>query len=259
MKDMNVLGAMQLFAVCQKSPTVRKVVLRSSRRSLRVQRQGPGEVHGRDECAPPPAAAASPGTASKSRATLRGLGRRRPRHRDVDPATCPADRPQLHGAVSRYSDLAAWCPPCSAVTRGCSCCTRRTRSPRSNAPPSPVAAGTYNIAGDGVVMMSQAIRRAGRRRGADAATRCSAPSGSALMGSSMRSFTEGATRLLPVRLWSRHHADAQPNWASSRVGRRCRRSTTSSGRRHRAGHPGRLDRRAKSDVVQSRACVTVLT
>src|SRR6478735_7950601 len=30
MKDMNVLGAMQLFAVCQKSPDVRKVVVRST-------------------------------------------------------------------------------------------------------------------------------------------------------------------------------------------------------------------------------------
>ncbi len=30
MKDMNVIGAMQLFAVCQKAPSVRKVVLRSS-------------------------------------------------------------------------------------------------------------------------------------------------------------------------------------------------------------------------------------
>ncbi|GAA3172313.1 hypothetical protein GCM10020255_061700 [Rhodococcus baikonurensis] len=30
MKDMNVIGAMQLFAVCQKAPTVRKVVLRSA-------------------------------------------------------------------------------------------------------------------------------------------------------------------------------------------------------------------------------------
>lgn len=30
MKDMNVLGAMQLFAVCQKAPSVRRIVLRSS-------------------------------------------------------------------------------------------------------------------------------------------------------------------------------------------------------------------------------------
>ena len=47
MKDMNVIGAMQLFAVCQKAPTVRKVVLRSASVVYGLQCQGSRSVHRR--------------------------------------------------------------------------------------------------------------------------------------------------------------------------------------------------------------------
>ena len=45
MKEINVIGTMQLLAACQKAPGVRKLVVKSSIDGLRRVAAGPGDVH----------------------------------------------------------------------------------------------------------------------------------------------------------------------------------------------------------------------
>lgn len=160
MKDVNVIGAMQLFAVCQKSETVRKLVVRSST-----------AVYG---SSPKDPARFTEETSARSRLRgafaidcreiegyARGLGRRRA---DIDVTIlrqAPMVGPLMNGMISRY--LASPLVPtiCGRDARlqllheqdALAALTVAAVSDRS---------GTFNIAADGVVTLSQAIRRAGR-------------------------------------------------------------------------------------------------
>ena len=54
LKELNVMGAMQLFAACQKAPSVRRVDPEVDVRGVRLERPGPGAVHrGRQPRRPP--------------------------------------------------------------------------------------------------------------------------------------------------------------------------------------------------------------
>ena len=60
---------------------------------------------------------------------VRGFARRRP---DVAVTTLRFTNligPQVDTVLTRYFALPAWCRPCWAGTRGCNCCTPRTRWP----------------------------------------------------------------------------------------------------------------------------------
>jgi len=160
LKDHNVMGAMQLFAACHRAPTVRRVVLKST-----------SEVYGSDARAPvvltedsgrrrPP----REGFARDSidiEGYARALGRRRP---DVAVSILRLANmigPSMDTALSRYL-----CGPVVPTVFGrdarlqllheqdaIGSLERATLAGRS---------GTINIGARGVIMMSQAIRRAGR-------------------------------------------------------------------------------------------------
>ncbi|SDI26370.1 UDP-glucose 4-epimerase [Rhodococcus triatomae] len=187
MKDMNVIGAMQLFAVCQKAPTVRKVVLRSTTSVYGSSakdpvkfteemsaRRRPGGAYARDSI--------------EIEGYLRGLGRRRP---DIDVSIlrlAPMVGPRLNGTVAQYLTspivpTIAGRDPRLQLLHEEDALTALDRAVVGG------PAGTFNVAGDGVVMLSQAIRRAGR-------VEVPIPSplfrslGRALMGPVMRSYTD---------------------------------------------------------------------
>ena len=69
LKELNVMGAIQLFAACQKAPSVRRVDPQVDVRGVRLQRARSGAVHRGQQRAAGRRARASPATASTSRAT----------------------------------------------------------------------------------------------------------------------------------------------------------------------------------------------
>ena len=75
LKELNVMGAMQLFAACQKAPSVRRVVLKSTSEVYGSSPQRPGAVHRGQQ--PPPA-------------TGRGFRPRQHRHRGLCARAGPA-------------------------------------------------------------------------------------------------------------------------------------------------------------------------
>ena len=159
-KEMNVLGTMQLLAACQKAPSVRQVVLESTTAvygasprdpALFAETMTPNDLptsgYARD--------------AAEIEGYVRGFARRRP---DVSIAVlrfASLVGPRIDTS-SPATSRCRWCRWCSAATPGCSWCTSRTPSACWNTPWRATCRGVVNVAGDGVLMLSQAIRRAGR-------------------------------------------------------------------------------------------------
>jgi len=160
LKELNVMGAMQLFAACQKAPTVRSVVLKST-----------SEVYGSNPLDPvmftEDSSARRPPRDGFARDSIdiegyaRGLGRRRPDIAVTILRLANMIGPAMDTALSRY--LAGPMVPTvfgrdarlqllheqdalGALERA-----TMVRKP-----------GTFNVGASGIIMMSQAIRRSGR-------------------------------------------------------------------------------------------------
>ncbi|MFD4365898.1 SDR family oxidoreductase [Rhodococcus sp. NPDC058521] len=186
MKDMNVIGAMQLFAVCQKAPSVRKVVLRSTSAVYGSTSKDPAKFTEEMSARRPPSGAYARDSI-EIEGYLRGMGRRRS---DIDVSIlrlAPLVGPRLNATVAQY--LTTPVVP-TMLGRDARLQLLHEEDALSALERATVSgpAGTFNVAGDGAMMMSQAIRRAGRIempmpgplfRGA----------GRAIMGPIMRSYT----------------------------------------------------------------------
>jgi UDP-glucose 4-epimerase len=159
LKEINVMGAMQLFAACQKAPSVRRVVLKST-----------SEVYGsspRD-----PAMFTEDGSRRPLRdgfgkdsfdteGYARGLGRRRPDIAVTILRLANMIGPATDTTLSRY--LAGPLVP-TVVGRDARLQLLHEQDALGALERAAVAgkAGTFNIGADGIIMLSQAIRRAGR-------------------------------------------------------------------------------------------------
>lgn len=159
MKDMNILGAMQLFAACQKSPDVRKVVVRSTAAIYGCSAKDPAKFSEEMSARRPP----SGGYARDSieiEGYARGLGRRRQEIALSLLRMAPLIGPNLQGSVSRY--LQAPVVP-TILGRDARMQLLHEEDALASLERATVAgpAGTFNVAGDGTVMLTQAIRRAG--------------------------------------------------------------------------------------------------
>ena len=163
------MGAMQLFAACQKAPSVRRVILKSTSEVYgshphdpvvftedSSSRRPPGEGFARDSI--------------DIEGYARGLGRRRPDIAVTILRLANMIGPAMDTALSRY--LAG---PVVPTVLGhdarlqllheqdaLGALERATMAGR---------AGTFNIGADGIIMMSQAIRRSGRVAAAGADVR----------------------------------------------------------------------------------------
>ncbi len=187
MKDMNILGAMQLFAVCQKAPSVRKVVLRSSSVVYGSSAKDPAkfteEMSARRRPTGPFAR-----DMIEIEGYLRGLARRRSDIATTILRLAPTVGNRLPGSVSSY--LTSPLVP-TVLGRDARLQLLHEEDALGALERAVVGgpSGTYNVAGDGIVMMSQAVRRAGG---------VTVPMpyglfrtvGHALMGSVMKSFTK---------------------------------------------------------------------
>lgn len=160
MKEMNVIGTMQLLAACQKAPSIRKLVVRSTCAVYGSSSRDPAVFTEDME----PKGLPSSGYAKDAveiEGYVRGFGRRRP---DVDITTLRFSNligPQIDAMLTRYFSL-----PAVPTVLGFDARLQLLHSDdalavleRATLADLP---GVYNVAGEGVLMLSQAIRRAGR-------------------------------------------------------------------------------------------------
>ena len=160
MKEINVIGTMQLLAACQKAPSVRKLVVKSSTAVYGSSPQDPALFTEDLE----PKAMARSGYAKDSvevEGYVRGFARRRP---DVTVTTLRFANfvgPKVQTPLTGYFSLPVvptvlgFDPRLQFVHErdGLEVLWRTTLHDHG---------GTYNIAGDGGITLSQAIHRAGR-------------------------------------------------------------------------------------------------
>ncbi|TXG92906.1 NAD-dependent epimerase/dehydratase family protein [Rhodococcus rhodnii] len=160
MKDANVIGAMQLFAVCQKSPSVRRVVLKSTSAVYGSTSKDPAKFTEEMSARRRPAGAYARDSIEVE-GYARGLARRRPDLALSILRLAPIVGPRLNGTIGRYVTT-----PVVPTVAGRDARFQLLHEHDALGALERAAltgpAGTFNIAGDGVVMLSQAIRRLGR-------------------------------------------------------------------------------------------------
>lgn len=160
-KEMNVLGTMQLLAVCQRSSTVRNLIVRSTTAIYGSSSRDPAVATESTE----PRSVPGKGPARDAidiEGYVRGFRRRRPDVRVAVPRLAEIIGPTVQTPLTRYFHLSPIVP--TALGHD----SRLQLLHESDA----VAmlqhlvfsdyAGTVNVAGDGVLMLSQAIHKAGR-------------------------------------------------------------------------------------------------
>lgn len=160
MKEMNVIGTMQLLAACQKSERVRRVVLKST---TAVYGSGSRDPALFDESMTPkdlPTGGYAK-DAAEIEGYLRGFARRRP---DVTTSVlrfCNYVGPRIETVLTRYFSL-----PVVPTILGFDPRLQFLHEEDALAVLERAAVeehpGVYNVAADGILMLSQAIRRAGR-------------------------------------------------------------------------------------------------
>lgn len=160
LKELNVMGAIQLFAACQKAESVRRVIVKSTSEvygssaydpvlftEVSVARRPPGDGFARDSI--------------DIEGYARGLGRRRPDITVTILRLANMIGPAMDTALSRY--LSAPVVP-TIVGRDARLQLLHEQDALGVLERASMAgrAGTFNVGASGIIMMSQAIRRAGR-------------------------------------------------------------------------------------------------
>ncbi|RAV17958.1 hypothetical protein DQP55_00195 [Mycolicibacterium sp. GF69] len=160
LKELNVMGAIQLFAACQKAPSVQRVVLKSTSEVYGSSAHDP-VLFTEDTSARRPPGEGFARDSIDIEGYVRGLGRRRPDIAVTILRLANMIGPAMDTALSRY--LAGPVVPTVIghdarlqllhEQDALGALERATMAGKS---------GTYNVGASGVIMMSQAIRRAGR-------------------------------------------------------------------------------------------------
>ncbi len=160
MKEMNVIGTMQLLAACQKSAFVRRLVVKSSTAVYGASHRDPAMFT--EETEPRAPLRTSYGKDSvEIEGYVRGLGRRRP---DVSISMLRFANfigPHIDSPLTRYlalpvvPTLLGYDPRIQLLHEEDALETLRLAA-LDDRP------GTFNVGGDGILLLSQAIRRAGR-------------------------------------------------------------------------------------------------
>ncbi len=160
LKELNLMGAIQLFAACQKAPSVRRVVLKSTSEVYGSSAFDP-VLFTEDSSSRRPPAEGFARDSIDIEGYARGLARRRPDITLTILRLANMIGPAMDTALSRY--LAGPVVPTVVghdarlqllhEQDALGALERATMAGRS---------GTFNVGAAGIVMMSQAIRRAGR-------------------------------------------------------------------------------------------------
>lgn len=160
LKEINVMGAMQLFAACQKAPSVRRVVLKSTSEVYGSSSRDP-VVFTEDSSSRRPFRDGFPKDSLDIEGYARGLGRRRPDITVTILRLANMIGPAMDTTLSRY--LAGPLVP-TIVGRDARLQLLHEQDALGALERAAMAgkAGTFNVGAEGIIMLSQAIRRAGR-------------------------------------------------------------------------------------------------
>ncbi len=160
LKELNVMGAMQLFAACQKAPTVRRVVLKSTSEVYGSSAHDP-VVFTEDCSSRRPFREGFPKDSLDIEGYARGLGRRRSDVAVTILRLANMIGPAMDTTLSRY--LAGPLVP-TVVGHDARLQLLHEQDALGALERAAMAgkAGTFNIGASGIIMLSQAIRRAGR-------------------------------------------------------------------------------------------------
>jgi len=159
-KEMNVIGTMRLLAACQRSPLVRKLVVKSTAAVYGTDARSPAVF---DEDAPlrPPSAQGFVADAVEVENYVRGLQRRRPDIAVTVVRFTNLIGPQVDTVTTRYFAL-----PVVPTILGYDARIQLLHAADALSVLELAAVedkpGVFNVGGDGVLTLSQAIRRAGR-------------------------------------------------------------------------------------------------
>jgi UDP-glucose 4-epimerase len=159
-KETNVIGTMQLLAACQRSPAMRKLVVRSSAAVYGSSGHDPAVFTEDDEAVAPPTSGYAK-DAVEVEGYVRGLARRRS---DLVVSMLRFANflgPDVDSPLSRYFHM-----PVAATVLGFDPRLQFVHPDDGVEVLRRMAVedhpGCFNVAGDGVVLLSQALRRAGR-------------------------------------------------------------------------------------------------
>ncbi|HWN29703.1 MAG TPA: NAD-dependent epimerase/dehydratase family protein [Actinomycetospora sp.] len=160
MMEMNVIGTMQLLAACQRSDTVRRLVVKSTSAVYGASSRDPATFTEQTE-----PKAIPPGGYAKDAVEIEGYVRSFSRRRPDIPVTTlrfvNLIGPRIDTSFVRYFSL-----PVVPVVLGYDARVQLLHEEDAVAVLERAAAnvlpGVYNVGGAGVLMLSQAIRRAGR-------------------------------------------------------------------------------------------------
>src|ERR1700723_2686196 len=160
LKEINVMGAMQLFAACQKAPSVRRVVLKSTSEVYGSSAHDP-VMFTEDSSSRRPFRDGFAKDSLDIEGYARGLGRRRPDIAVTILRLANMIGPAMDTTLSRY--LAGPLVP-TMFGRDARLQLLHEQDALGALERAAMAgkAGTFNIGADGIVMLTQAIRRAGR-------------------------------------------------------------------------------------------------
>jgi UDP-glucose 4-epimerase len=160
LKELNVMGAMQLFAACHKAPSVRRVVLKSTSEVYGSSARDP-VMFTEDSGSRRPLRSGFAKDSLDIEGYARGLGRRRPDIAVTILRLANMIGPAMDTTLSRY--LAGPLVP-TMLGRDARLQLLHEQDALGALERAAMAgrAGTFNIGASGIIMLSQAIRRAGR-------------------------------------------------------------------------------------------------
>ena len=160
LKELNVMGAMQLFAACQKAPSVRRVVLKSTSEVYGSSAHDP-VMFTEDSSSRRLFRQGFPKDSLDIEGYARGLGRRRTDVAVTILRLANMIGPAMDTTLSRY--LAGPLVP-TVIGRDARLQLLHEQDALGALERAAMAgkAGTFNVGASGIIMLSQAIRRAGR-------------------------------------------------------------------------------------------------
>lgn len=159
-KELNVIGTMQLLAGCQQAPDLRHLVVKSSTAVYGASPRDPA-MFTEDMGAKRPPSSGFGKDVTEVESYVRGFARRRPDVRVTTLRTTPALGPGVQTSLTAYFRLPVVPTVLGFDPRMQFVHDQDLLDVLQHAALTDVA-GTFNVAGDGVLLLSQAIRRLGK-------------------------------------------------------------------------------------------------
>jgi UDP-glucose 4-epimerase len=160
MKEVNVIGSMQLLAACQKASSVRTLVLKSTTQIYGRSTRDPAVLDEDSEPREVPTSGYAK-DAVEVEGYVRGFARRRPDVAVCVLRICDLIGPRIDSAATRYFNSPV-APTVLGADPRLQLCHEDDALAVLRLAADGRHRGTYNVAGDGVLLLSQALRRLGR-------------------------------------------------------------------------------------------------